>query len=126
MSPLFRLNIKEVEGKQVINFANDSADFVEVVFTIDGKEVKEGKVPDQSTRGYGYPPKLEKPVKKMKNGLILSIARNATIQAFIFPGVGSYKEEDIEKPAFLRHKLVDKFSFRRTADEPIAVLETHF
>lgn len=126
MSQLFRLNIKEVEGKQVINFANDSTEFVEVIFMVDGKEVKEGKVPDQSTRGYGYPPKLEKPVKKMKNGMPLEIRHNATVQAFIFPGVGSYKEEDIEKPAFLRHKLVDKFSFRRTADEPIAVLEMQF
>ena len=126
MSQLFRLNIKEVEGKQVINFANDSTEFVEVIFMVDGKEVREGKVPDQSTRGYGYPPKLEKPVKKMKNGMPLEIHHNATVQAFIFPGVGSYKEEDIEKPAFLRHKLVDRFSFRRISDEPIAVLETSF
>ena len=120
----FRLSVKELEGKKVINFANDSSEFVEVIFTVDGKEVKEGKVPNQMTRGYGYTPKLEKPVKKMKSGLPLVIGRNAIIQAFIFPGIGSYKDADIDIPTFLRYKLVDKFSFRRTANEPIVMLET--
>lgn len=126
MSDAFRLNIKEFEGQKVINFANNSSEFVEVIFTVDGKEVKEGKILDQSTRGYGYPPKLEKPVRKMKDGTPLRIDRCASITAYVFSGNGSYKNEDLDKPTFLRHKLVDKFSFRRTAHEPIAILETIF
>jgi flagellar hook assembly protein FlgD len=51
----FKFEIKEAEGKKVINFANNSADFVEVVFTIDGREVKDGKIPNENTRGYAYP-----------------------------------------------------------------------
>lgn len=126
MSDAFRLDVKEFEGQRVINFANNSSGFVEVIFTVNGKEVKEGKVPDRSTRGYGYPPKLEKPVRKMKDGSPLRIDRHANVMAYVFQGNGSYKNEDLEKPTFLRHKLVDRFSFRRTTDEPIAILKMSF
>ena len=120
----YNFEIKELNGRKVINFANNSADFVEVIFTIDGMEVKEGKPPDEKTRGYAYPPKLEKPVKKMKDETPLRFnPHGGKVQAYIFAGTGSYKDEDLEKPTFLRHKLVNKISFRRISDEPMQVLE---
>lgn len=123
----FKFEIKELNGKKVINFTNNSTDFVEVVFTVDGREVKEGKFPNENTKGYAYPPKLEKPVRKMKDGAPLKFnPMGGKVYAYIFAGTGSYKEEDIEKPAFLRHKLVDKIKFKRTSNTPIEILEISY
>lgn len=123
----YNLSIINLEGQKVINFANNSKDFVEVVFTIDGKEVKEGKELTKNTKGYAYPPKLEKPVKKTKLGLPLQFnSHGGEVVAYIFAGEGKYKEEDIDKPTFLRHKLVDKIKFKRTGDQPVGVLKVRY
>ncbi len=53
---MFNLSIATLDNRKVINFANNSKDFVEVIFTIDGKEVKEGKDLVQETKGYIYIP----------------------------------------------------------------------
>ena len=127
MSQPYLLSIIGENGRKMINFANHSQNFVEVIFTIDGKEVKDGRVPDNTTRGYGYPPKLEKPIQKMKDGRPLQLPiHGGKVQAKIFQGVGSYKDEDLDKPTFMRHELVSKFSFRRTSDQPIDVLDVQY
>ena len=123
----YNLSVINFEGKKVINFANNSKDFVEVIFTIDGKEVKEGRELIQNTKGYAYPPKLEKLVKKTKAGMPLQFnSRGGEVVAYIFAGEGKYKEEDIDKPTFLRHKLVDKIKFKRTSDQPVGVLKVRY
>lgn len=124
---MFELSIKNLEGQKVIDFANNTKDFVEVVFTIDGKEVKEGKDPSSRIKGYGYPPKLQKPVKKMKDGTPLRFSPNGgEVMAYIFAGSGSYKDEDMDKPTFLRHQMVDKVTFKRTSNEPVQVLKVSY
>lgn len=123
----YNLSIINLDGKKVINFANNSKDFIEVIFTIDGKEVKEEKDLTQNTKGYAYPPKLEKPVKKTKAGTPLQFnPRGGEVVAYIFAGQGNYKDEDIDKPTFLRHKLVDKISFKRTGDKPIETIKIKY
>jgi len=123
----FEISIKNLDGKKVINFANNSKNFVEVIFTINGKEVKNGEKISEDTKGYAYPPKLEKPVKKMKDGSLLQFSpRGGEVIAYIFEGDGKYKDEDIEKPAFLKHKLVDRIIFKRTNDEPIKIIKIKY
>lgn len=123
----FKLSITNLEGKKVINFANNSNDFVEVVFTIDGKEVKRGKDITSITKGYAYPPNLEKTVKKMEDGSLLPFSENGgEVVAYIFGGSGKYKDEDIEKPAFARHQLVSKVKFKRSSNEPIEILKVTY
>ena len=120
----FELSIKEVEGKKVINFANNTKDFVEVVLVINGKETKTWKEFSPEIKGHAYPPKLDKPIKKDKKGNPLEFDPDRDeIIAYVFEGEGKYKEEDIEKPAFLRHKMVDKIIFKRTSNEPIKVIK---
>lgn len=124
---MFYLSIIKIDGNRAINFVNNSKNFVEVIFTIDGREVKEGKNPDEKTKGYAYPPKLEKPVKKMKNGSILPFNREGgEVAAYIFAGEGRYANEDMDKPAFLRHKLVDKIKFRRISQSPVEILRVRY
>ena len=123
----FELSIKNLDGKKIINFANNIKDFIEVIFTIDDKEVKEGKEISEETKGYAYTPKLEKPVKKMKDNSPLQFNLNGgEVIAYIFEGEGKYKDEDIEKPTFLRNKLVDKISFKRKSNKPIKILKVRY
>ncbi len=123
---MFDLSTKTIEGQKVIDFANNSKDFAEVVFTIDGIEVKEGRPFSSEIKGYGYPPKLHKPVKKMKDGSMLPFAKHGEVVAYVYAGTGGYKEEDIDKPTFLRHQLVEKISFKRSSDEPTQVLKARY
>ena len=124
---MFHLSTTMVDGTRVIQFANHSKDFIEVVLAIDGKEVKEGRDVSAETRGYAYPPKLEKPVRKTKGGRPLQFdPHGGEVTAFVFEGQGSYRDEDIEKPAFLRHKLVARVRFKRTSNQHIAVLKTRY
>lgn len=128
---LFSLKIEKQDNRQVIIFTNNSSEFVEVIFTIDGRETKEGKVYNgrqaDKVKGYAYPPKLKKAVKKDKKGrpLIFNPA-GGEVKAYIFAGQGSYLEEDLEKPTFLRHKLVSKIKFKRSGNEPICVLAAEY
>ncbi len=123
----FKLNIIDIDNQKAINFANNSQDFVEVIFAIDGYEAREGKILTAKTKGYCYPPKLEKPVKKMESGERLSFRPSGgEVVAYIFAGVGKYKDEDLDKPTFLRHQLVSRVKFKRTSSEPVAILKTKY
>jgi len=124
----FKLNIKEIDGVRVINFKNNTENFVEVIFAIDGKEVKNGLPYSPELKGYAYPPRLEKEVKRMKNGKLLPfrLLRSGKLTAHIFRGTGSYYDEDLDKPTFLRHRLVKSIKFKRVDQEPYEVMEVEY
>ena len=124
----FKLSIKELDGARVINFMNNSDDFVEVIFTIDDKEVKYGHNYNPDLKGYAYPPKLEKAVKKMKDGTQLPFKwlRSGEIKAYIFTGKGTYYDRDIDNPTFLRHRLVKSIKFKRTDVTPCEILSIKY
>jgi len=120
----FKFEVLEKDGVRVINFANKTDEFVEVVFTINDKEIKCGQVFSNETRGYAYPPKLEKEVKKMKDGSPLPFPwlKTSEVKAYIFRGIGKYYDRDLDKPTFLRHRLVRSIKFDRTDKVPSEVL----
>jgi hypothetical protein len=124
----FKFEVRQNDSGRYIHFVNQTKNFVEVLFTIDGKEIKFGFEPNEDTRGYGYTPGLEKDITKMKDGrpLQFRLLRSGVAKALIFAGVGKYKEEDIDKPTFLRHRLVKKFTFHRTSARPVAELEAKY
>jgi hypothetical protein len=82
----FKLMIKEIDGIKVINFANNSDKFIEVIFTIDNKDVKFGFEYNSELKGYAYPPKLEKEVKRMKDDSPLPFRwlRSGEVKAYVF------------------------------------------
>ncbi len=126
MSP-FEISIATLDGRKVINFANRSPKFVEVVFAIDGKEVKYNKAVSADTKGYAYPPNLEKPVRMtMDNQPLTFRSSGGVVQAYIFEGDGQFKDEDIDIPTFIRSKIVKKVTFKRKGDRPIEILEVRY
>ena len=42
--------------------------------------------------------------------------------AYVYRGKGAYYDADIDKPAFLRHRLVKSIRFRRTDTAPCQIL----
>lgn len=129
MSP-FALSLGLKEGNRAINFANNTEDFVEVVFVIDGKEARECKPFDKSVRGYGYLPKFEKMFSKTKDGqpLPFKSAGHGKVSAYIYRGNGRSMQEkqNLEVPTFVRRKLSQKIHFERANDEPIEVLQCEY
>jgi len=143
MSKQFQVSILEQSDQKQIDFANNTDNFVEVVFTIDGKEVKYGNQFSERVRGYCYPSFHHKPIRTMANGDQLPFGSSGVVQAIVYSGIGKTIEEDLDVPPFIRFKLnerrfqqsgadIDTFikqspkkkaSFKRTSNRPIAILE---
>jgi len=125
----YQMQVLGQDGARVIDFANNTGAFVEVVLEIDGKLVK----------GYCYPPFHHKPIRRQRTGETLPFSHGGTLRAYIYSGLGKYKDDtDYDTPPFIRRKLNDfkflntdqlmqerkrKVIFRRTSSEPIQVLE---
>ena len=123
MQTQYNLNIKDKK----IDFANNTDEFVEVVFAIDNKEVREGRAYSNETRGYCYPPGYEKDIKTMKNGEALPFSKTGTVKAYIFEGKGSYKKRDYSVPTFIARKLgQQKAIFKRLTNAPSRILEMEY
>jgi hypothetical protein len=123
----FSLKMDILDGKRIINFANNSSKFVEVIFTIDSTECLNGQpFKDFRIKGYGYPPKLQKTVKHLMNGNPLPFSDNGIIRAYIFEGDGKYRDDDIDKPALFRKVLVSRIKFKRNGDTPMETLEIKY
>jgi len=141
MSKTFELSIVNENNTRQIDFANHSSNFVEVVFTIDNKEVKYGDYFSPLTKGYCYPPSHHKPIRTMKNGGNLPFATRGTLKAYIYAGTGELIEKDYDVPPFIQFKLNEKrfrddktimrnffgrgerARFKRIGSNPIEVLE---
>lgn len=141
MTKTFELSVIEENGHKQIDFANYSQSFVEVVFTIDDREVKTGSYFSPSVKGYCYPPSHHKPIRTLANGHQLPFANRGTIKAYIYSGVGELVEQDYDVPPFIRYKLNErrfesdrasirnllsrnkKARFKRFSSNPIEVLE---
>lgn len=123
----FALSVETQSGRRVIMFASNSREFVEVVFTIDGQEVKQGKTYNDQVKGYAYPPGMTKAVKKDKAGRPLIFSpRGGMVKAYIFAGQGRYLDEDLEKPTFMRNQLIQKVKFTRAGTDPALVLKVRY
>lgn len=126
----FQLSLATKDGKRTIKFANNTEDFVEVVFAIDDKEAKEGKPFNKAVRGYAYSPKLEKMVTKTKDGqpLPFKAAGHGNVKAYVYRGNGRNMQEkqNLEVPTFVRRQLTQKVHFERTSDEPLEVLQCDY
>lgn len=112
-------------GAKVIDFANNSNDIVEVVFSIDGRQVKTKAPGSFSSRGYCYPAGHHKPIRKSGDGTALAFREAGMVRATIYAGeeVGRAPEE-MDVPTFIWRKMrKNKVKFRRTSNTPIAELE---
>ncbi len=129
----FQMQVLGDNEYKVIDFTNNSPNFVEVVVEIDGKPVK----------GYCYPPFHHKPIRRLRNGDALPFSRFGLVRAYVYSGIGSYKDDtDYEMPPFIRRKLNHqenfntdqmlqerlrrKVTFRRTSTRPVEVLEVPY
>lgn len=113
--------ILSISKNNYITFKNNTSDFVEVVFTINGVCAKTGEQYDPNIRGYCFTPGLEKEIKKTA----IPFRKGDIIKAHIYIGEGEYREEDIDIPPHLRKELVTKIKFtRHIQNKPMEVLET--
>lgn len=130
MSQNFQLGILQENNQKLVDFANNTGSFVEVVLEIDGQVIK----------GYCYPPFHHKPIRRSRSGEALPFSNAGRVRALVYSGIGSYKDEtDYEVPPLIRRKLnqMNQFStdqilmerakrkviFHRTGSGPVEVLE---
>lgn len=135
MNSTFELKVATENNQKVVDFANNTPNFVEVVLNIDGNLVK----------GYCYPPFHHKPIRRQRTGEALPLGEHGRIQAYVYSGIGQYKSGDVDYdiPPIIRFKLnQDRFkkirlttdnllqrranqkvSFKRLSNNPVEVLE---
>src|SRR3989344_4653720 len=102
MNQLFELRVVSDEtGTKVIDFANKSDELVEVVFSVDGKEVKTKQAFSPTLRGYCYPAGHHKPIRKSADGTALAFREAGMVRAVVYAGeeVGRAPEE-MDVPTF--------------------------
>jgi hypothetical protein len=104
----YELDVKDYGNTPTVNFANNTNRFVEVIFVVDGKNIKTGKALIGDERGYCYPDHYEMNIKKMARGI--KIAKGSKIEAHIFEGDGNIKKEDYDVPVFIRRRLGEKIT----------------
>lgn len=126
----FSLSVGIKDSSPAINFANNTEEFIEVVFELDGKDINEAKRVDKFVRGFGFPPKFEKMFTKTRerHPLPFKFSGHGTLKAYIYQGIGHLikEEQDIEIPTFMRTKLSKKIHFERTSDKPIKVMQCSY
>ncbi|MEK7648292.1 MAG: hypothetical protein AAB400_00045 [Patescibacteria group bacterium] len=120
----FSLDISRDQKKIV--FHNTSKRFVEVLFDIDGMDARCGGQFSLSVRGYAIPPEMEKSISKLKDGNPLPMRNQGTVTAYVFDGDARYRDEDIDLPAFLRHRIVRKIRFTRSGNKPIEIVQKSY
>ncbi len=126
----FSLSLVSENGNRLVDFSNNTNNFVEVVLDIDGSVIK----------GYCYPPFHHKPIRKLRDGRALPFSNSGRVRAYIFSGIGQLKNDvDLDVPPWIRRKLyekghistdqiiqqphIQKVIFRRTSLNPIEMLE---
>lgn len=121
---IYALSIAEINGHKGIYCANHSNEFVEIVLSINGREVRTGNPIDSKTRGYAFPPRFEKVITKSKDNQSLELTKKGNkIEARIFTGYGEYVYPDLNTPTFLRNQVSKKVKFKRHSNQPIQVLQ---
>lgn len=123
----YEIGIKHEDKVPTINFANNTAEFIEVVITVDGRDIRTGEKYDGSQRGYCYPDMYERNIKKM--AVNINLKSYQQIKAYIFKGKGKHKEIDFDLPPFIRRKIGEQYLpsnrkalFKRFSDTPSFVL----
>lgn len=126
MNKQFELRVVSDEtGTRVIDFSNASDELVEVVFTVDEREVKTNKAFSSALRGYCYPAGHHKPIRKSGDGTALAFGKAGMVRAVVYAGeeVGRAPEE-MDVPTFIWRKMrKNKVKFHRASNTPIAELE---
>lgn len=118
------------DGSMAIEFANNTDGFVEVVFTINGKDIRESKMFDESVKGYCFPSKFKKMFSRTVGDrpLPFKLPGKGVVKAYVYRGEGQYirKEADLEIPTFVRRSLSNKAQFVRSDKAPVEVLECKY
>ena len=118
----FKLEIRTKKNKKIINFENNSKEFVEVVFTIDDKDTRFGRKFNNKIGGFPYPPTFKSPIAKMSNGADLFFEKSGIVKAYIYPTYAEYPDTTSNENEELPEDLI----FLRGSNDPIFILKTKY
>jgi hypothetical protein len=107
-----KYKIKAHKGS--IDFENASDGYVEVVFAVNGHEIRGGMTVTENTKGFCFPPGYRKAIKA-------DLKPGDTVQAHIYEGDGKEKL-DLDRPAFMRQKEGRRAVFHRASSDPVEIL----
>lgn len=121
-TPQFQLEVIGEGHDRHIRFTNESDNYIEVQFLIDGLEVKSGKPVSEHTKGYAMYPREHRLLTKTPDHNPLPFAAHGTVEAVVYEGSGTPVDTAIEMAPFVRRKIGAKIKFRRYSDRPSARL----
>jgi len=103
------------KAKNALDFKNASKSFAEVIFTVDGMDIRTGEPYSSSLKGYCYPPGYQKEISA-------KLSPGATVIVYVYEGEGR-ESTDYDKPAFLRQGEKRKAIFHRSSNRPSKIIE---
>ncbi|MDP2812330.1 MAG: hypothetical protein Q8O32_01425 [bacterium] len=106
MEEKYKINI--LDG--FIDFDNTTNEFVELIITIDDKEIRTNKRVKETTKGFCYPPRYHK-------AIAVNLKKGSSLKVYIYEGEGQ-ESINLDKPTFLRKKEGRKAIFKRASSVP--------
>ncbi len=113
--------LQKSDTAYTIEFTNNTDAYVEVIFVVDGRELRRAGFLTTNVRGYGIPPKTTKKLTKLVDGAPLPFKTLSDVRIYMYAGEGRMKPEDLDIPAFIRKELVGRVYFKRTSEQPMEV-----
>jgi hypothetical protein len=109
-----------------IRFVNHSPNFVEVVFSVNGIHLKDGKRVTTETRGYAYHPRDDRRLTKTTDKRPLSLGKHGVLEAVVYEGSGTPVDESVEMPPFIRKRIGSKVRVRRFSNVPSDTIQLQY
>lgn len=127
MTKQYEISVKDEKGMPTLNFSNNTNEFVEVVFTVNGQDIKTGLPFTGTERGFCYPDHYRQHIKKVAPSI--RIKEGDQVRAYIYRGEGKYQKIDYDIPPFIRRKIGEgypaakKVIFKRFSNTPAQSLD---
>ncbi len=117
--PTFELEVVGIGPERQIRFVNGSANFVEVIFAINGLHAKDGGPVTAQTRGYAYYPKEERRLFQTPERTPLPLCDHGVVEATIYEGSGHLPDECHDTPLFVLRRIGARVRIRRISETPV-------
>jgi len=122
----FKLEVTGDGIERQIRLTNESENFIEAIFLIDGRDAKSGKPFSTTMRGYAMYPREMRSLTQTPAKTPLQFSDHGQVEVIIYEGAGQPVDSMVEVAPLVRRKIGAKVKIRRFSDVPSAHLTVRY